>query len=63
VILKLEGRALTWWESHTKTLRLEGDPPVTKREDFKPLNKSQFYHIGYVEGSVGITLGKGKSRV
>ena len=28
--LKLEGHALTWWEIHTKTLRLEGDPLVTK---------------------------------
>ena len=38
--LKLEGHALTWWESHTKTLRLEGDPLVTKWEDFKTLIKS-----------------------
>jgi hypothetical protein len=49
VRLKLEGHALTWWESHMKTLRLEGDPQVTKWEDFKTLIKSQFYHIGYVE--------------
>jgi hypothetical protein len=47
--LKLEGHALTWWEIHTKTLRLEGDPPVTRWEDFKTLIKSQFYPIGYVE--------------
>jgi hypothetical protein len=47
--LKLEGHALTWWESHTETLRLEGDPPVTRWEDFKTLIKSQFYPIGYVE--------------
>jgi hypothetical protein len=32
-----------------ETLRLEGDPPVTKWEDFKTLIKSQFYPIGYVE--------------
>jgi hypothetical protein len=47
--LKLEGHALTWWESHTETLRLEGDPPVTRWEDFKTLINSQFYPIGYVE--------------
>jgi hypothetical protein len=47
--LKLEGHALTWWESHMETLRLEGDPLVTKWEDFKTLIKSQFYPIGYVE--------------
>jgi hypothetical protein len=38
--LKLEGHALTWWEIHMETLRLEGDPPVTKWEDFKTLIKS-----------------------
>jgi hypothetical protein len=32
-----------------ETLRLEGDPPVTRWEDFKTLIKSQFYPIGYVE--------------
>jgi len=46
---KLEGHALTWWESHTKTLRLEGDLLVNKWEDFKTLIKSQFHLIGYVE--------------
>jgi hypothetical protein len=38
-----------WWEIHTKTLRLEGDLPVTRWENFKTLIKSQFYLIGYVE--------------
>ena len=47
--LKLEGDALTWWESQMETLNLEGYPLVTKWEDFKTLIKSQFYHIGYVE--------------
>ena len=47
--LKLEGHALTWLESHTKKLRLEGDPPITRWKDFKTLIKSQFYPIGYVE--------------
>jgi hypothetical protein len=28
--LKLEGHALTWWEIHKETLRLEGDPLVTR---------------------------------
>ena len=46
--LKLEGHALTWWESHTKTLRLEGDLIVTRWEDFKTLIESQLYHVGYV---------------
>jgi hypothetical protein len=32
-----------------ETLRLEGDPLVTRWEDFKTLIKSQFYPIGYVE--------------
>lgn len=40
VWLKLEGHALNWWESHTKTLRLEGEPPMTRWEDFKTLIKS-----------------------
>jgi hypothetical protein len=48
-ILKLEGHDLTWWESHTKTLRLGGNLPVTRWEEFKTLIKSQFYPIGYVE--------------
>jgi hypothetical protein len=47
--LKLEGHALTLWEIHMETLRLEGDPLVSKWDDFKSLVKSQFYHIGYVE--------------
>jgi hypothetical protein len=47
--LKLEGIALTWWEICTKTLRLEGDPPITRWEDFKTLIKYQFYLIMYVE--------------
>lgn len=32
-----------------ETLRLEGEPSVTKWEDLKTLIKSQFYHIGDVE--------------
>ena len=28
--LKFEGHALTWWESHMETLRMEGDKPITK---------------------------------
>jgi hypothetical protein len=32
-----------------ETLRMEGDPPITKWEDFKTLIKSKFYPIGYVE--------------
>jgi hypothetical protein len=28
--LKLEGHASTWWEIHTKKIRLEGDMPETK---------------------------------
>jgi hypothetical protein len=28
--LKLEGHALTYWESHIDTLRIEGNPLVTK---------------------------------
>ena len=47
--LKLEGHESTWWESLTETLRLEGDPLVTRWEDFKTLIKSQFYPIWYVD--------------
>ena len=32
-----------------KALRMEGDLPISKWEDFKTLITSQFYHIGYVE--------------
>jgi hypothetical protein len=32
-----------------ETLRLEGDPPVTRWENFKTFIKSQFYPIRYVE--------------
>jgi hypothetical protein len=46
---QLQGHALTWWESHTETLRLEGDRPVTKWEDFKTIINSQFYTIDYEE--------------
>jgi len=45
----IEVHAMTWWESHTKKLRLEGELPVNKWEDFKTLIKSHFYPIGYVE--------------
>jgi hypothetical protein len=38
--LKLEGYALTWWEIHIETLRLEGDSPITRWDDFKTLIKS-----------------------
>jgi hypothetical protein len=44
--LKLEGHALTWWESHTETLRLEGDPPVTKWKDFKTLRSLNSILLG-----------------
>jgi hypothetical protein len=37
---KLEGHALTWWEIHIETLRLEDDPPITRWEQFKTLIKS-----------------------
>jgi len=46
--LKLEGHALTWWEIHTETLRMEGDPLVTRWEELKTIMNSQFYTIGYV---------------
>jgi hypothetical protein len=49
VQLKLEGHAQTWWESHMQTLRLEGDPILTKWEAFKTLIKFQFCPIGYEE--------------
>jgi hypothetical protein len=64
--LKLEGHALTWWEIHTKKLRLEGDPPVTRWEDFKTLIKSQFYPIWVCRGPMDlVTLlqSRGKRRV
>ena len=38
--LNLEGHDLTWWESHIETLRMEGDPLVTKWEDLKTLINS-----------------------
>lgn len=47
--LELEVHALTEWESHMETLRLEGEPPVTKWEDFETIIKSLFYPIGYIE--------------
>jgi hypothetical protein len=34
-IMKLEGHDLTWWEIHRETLRLEGDPQVTRWDNFK----------------------------
>jgi hypothetical protein len=48
-----------------ETLRLEGEPPITKWEDFKTLIKSHLYRIGLhkTNGSVGITLGKGRGGV
>jgi len=39
-----------WWESYNEALGLGGDPPpVTKKEVFKDLLKSQFYPIKYEE--------------
>jgi hypothetical protein len=38
--MKLEGHALTWFESHTKKLRSEVDPPINMWKDFKTLIKS-----------------------
>ena len=46
---KLEGCAITWWEIHIEELRMSGDLPVTKWEDFKTLIKSHSYLIRYVE--------------
>ena len=63
--LKLEGHALTQLESHMDTLRLEGDPLVTKWEDFEIIIKSQFYPMGIqnTSGSSGTTLGRSMGRV
>jgi hypothetical protein len=36
-------------KQHTETLKLEGDPPVTRWEDFKTFIKSQLYPIKYVK--------------
>jgi hypothetical protein len=47
--LMLEGHALTWWEIHTETLKLEGDPLVNRWENSKTLINSQFYLIRCVE--------------
>jgi len=47
--LNLESHVLTWWEIHIEIIRLEGNPPVTKWEDFKTLIMYTFYSIGYVE--------------
>jgi hypothetical protein len=47
VELKLEGHAQIWWEIHTKMIRVEGDPLVTKWEVFETLINSQFYPIRY----------------
>jgi hypothetical protein len=47
--LKLEGYSQSWWEIYTKTLRLEGDPLVTKWEVFKNSIKPKFYTIKYEE--------------
>lgn len=47
-----------------KTLRLEGEPLVTKWEEFKTLIKSQFTLLGMyrVNGTNDTTLGKSKGR-
>jgi hypothetical protein len=47
--LKLEGHALTWWESGIVSRSLGNKPPVTVWEVFKDMIKSQFYPIGYGE--------------
>jgi hypothetical protein len=48
-----------------ETLRLEGDPPITKWEVFKTFIKSQIYPIGMyrINISFGITSGRGKGEV
>jgi hypothetical protein len=45
--LKLEGDALTWWESHTVRRELANEPLVTHWEVFNDMMKSQFHPIGY----------------
>jgi hypothetical protein len=45
--LKLEGRALTWWESYVTARRLKEEPPVTQWEIFKNFIKLHLYPIGY----------------
>jgi hypothetical protein len=47
--LKLEGHALTWWESDAVSRAIGNDPPVINWEVFKNMIKSQFYPIGYEE--------------
>jgi hypothetical protein len=47
--LKLEGHALTWWESDAVSKELENEPPMIDWEEFKDMIKSSFYPIGYEE--------------
>jgi hypothetical protein len=47
--LKLEGHALTWWESDAIARRLGNEPPMIDWEVFKDMIKSHFYPIGYEE--------------
>jgi hypothetical protein len=49
VQLKLEGHALTWWESDAVRKALGNEPPLIDWELFKDMMKSQFYPIGYEE--------------
>lgn len=46
--LKLEGHAFFEWESNIKAFSLEGDPLVTKWDDFNTIIKSQCFRMGYV---------------
>jgi len=47
--LKLEGHALTWWDSDAVSRELGNEPLVIDWEVFKNMIKYQFYPIGYEE--------------
>lgn len=58
----MEGHDITWWEIHRETLRLDGDPIVTKWEVFKAPS-STLLGMKRTIGFVSITSRKSKGKV
>jgi len=63
--LKFERGALTWWKSHTNTLRLESDLLITNGSISKSSFSPYFALLGMqrTNGFIGITSGEGKGGV
>ena len=62
--LNSKGCALNWWKIHTKTLKIEGDPIVTKWKVFKTSSSPNYTLLGIerTNGSIGIAYSTSRGK-